>query len=85
MQFIKNKPVGYNINLLAEMPQEGNMISKFELFKEQLLETWAVTSVNEASRSMTDAGNWFYGFEWPGMQKRVKRLFSTGWKHSMIL
>lgn len=56
MQFIKNKLVGYNINLLAEMPQEGNMISKFELFKEQLLETGAVTSVNEASRSMTDAG-----------------------------
>lgn len=74
MQFIKNKPVGYNINLLAEMPQEGELVGKFELFKEQVLKTGAVTSVNEASRGMTDVGNWFYGFEWPGMEAKGKEI-----------
>jgi len=74
MQYIKNKPVGYNINLLAEMPQDGELSGKFELFKEQVLKTGAVTAVNESSQSMTRVGNWFYGFQWPGMEEKGKEI-----------
>lgn len=74
MQFIKNRPVGYHINLLAEMPQDGELFSKFELFKEQVLKTGAVTSVSQSSQSMTRVGNWFYGFEWPGMEEKGKEI-----------
>jgi putative ABC transport system permease protein len=74
MQFIKNRPVGYNIDLLAEMPQDGDLFGKFELFKEQVLKTGAVTAVNQSSQSMTRVGNWFYGFEWPGMEEKGKEI-----------
>lgn len=74
MQFIKNKPVGYNINLMAEMPQDGELYSKFELFKAQVLKTGAVTAVNQSSQSMIRVGNWFYGFEWPGMEEKGKEI-----------
>ncbi|WP_214226137.1 ABC transporter permease [Pedobacter sp. B4-66] len=74
LQFIKNRPVGYNINLLAEMQQDGNLRQKFELFKEQVLKTGAVTSVNQSSRSMTNVSNWFYGFKWPGMDKKGEEI-----------
>ncbi|SHE69231.1 ABC transporter permease [Pedobacter caeni] len=74
MQFIKNRPVGYHINLLAEMPQDGELRHKFELFKDQLLKTGAVTSVSQTSQSMTGVGNWFYGFEWPGMEEKGKEI-----------
>lgn len=74
MQFIKNRPVGYNINLMAEMPQDGELSGKFELFKEQVLKTGAVTAVNQSSQSMIRVGNWFYGLEWPGMEKRGKEI-----------
>ncbi|RAJ27286.1 ABC transporter permease [Pedobacter cryoconitis] len=74
MQFIKNRPVGYNINLLAELPQDGELFGKFELFKAQALKTGAVTSVNQSSQSMTRVGNWFYGLEWPGMEQRGKEI-----------
>jgi putative ABC transport system permease protein len=74
MQFIKNKPVGYNINLLAQVPQDGELSGKFELFKEQVLKTGAVTAVNQSSQSMTSVGNWFYGFKWPGMEEKGKEI-----------
>nr|WP_294875276.1 ABC transporter permease [uncultured Pedobacter sp.] len=74
LQYIKSRPVGYNINLLAEMPQEGDLFQKFELFKEQVLKTGAVTAVNQASRSMTHVSNWFYGFKWPGMDKQGEEI-----------
>ncbi|AMP97950.1 hypothetical protein AY601_1018 [Pedobacter cryoconitis] len=74
MQFIKDKPVGYNINLMAEMPQDGELYSKFELFKAQVLKTGAVTAVNQSSQSMISVGNWFYGFEWTGMEEKGKEI-----------
>ena len=74
LQFIKDRPVGYNINLLAEMPQDGELSGKFELFKDQVMKAGAVTSVNQSSRGMTDVGNWFYGFQWPGMEEKGKEI-----------
>ncbi|WP_158795871.1 ABC transporter permease [Pedobacter sp. L105] len=74
MQFIKNRPVGYHINLLAEMPQDGELSGQFDLFKEQALKTGAVNFVNESSRGMTDVGSWFYGFKWPGMEEKGKEI-----------
>ncbi|SDZ90289.1 ABC transporter permease [Pedobacter hartonius] len=74
VQFIKNKPVGYNIHSLAEVLQDGELNNKFDLFKEQVLKSGAVTSVNKSSRSMTDVGSWFYGFKWPGMEESGKEI-----------
>jgi putative ABC transport system permease protein len=63
--FIKNRPVGYNTNLLAEMPQEGELSGKFEVFKSEVLKTGAVTAVNQAAGSLSSVSNWFTGLEWP--------------------
>lgn len=74
MQFIKNRPIGYNINLLAEMPQDGELNNKFDLLKAQLLKSGAVTAVNKSSRGMTNVSSWFYGFQWPGMEEKGKEI-----------
>lgn len=65
ISFIKNRPIGYQANLLAEMPQEGELARKFEVFKSELLKTGAATAVNQASGSFSSVSNWFLGFEWP--------------------
>nr|WP_276902675.1 ABC transporter permease [Pedobacter kyonggii] len=65
ISFIKNRPIGYQANLLAEMPQEGELARKFEVFKSEVLKTGAVTAVNQASGSFSSVSNWFLGFEWP--------------------
>jgi putative ABC transport system permease protein len=74
VQFIKNRPVGYHINLLAELSQDGQLHGKFELFKEQVLKTGAVTAVNQSHQSITRVSNWFYGFKWPGMEEKGKEI-----------
>jgi putative ABC transport system permease protein len=74
MQFIKNRPIGYNTNLLAEMAQDGNLSSKFELFKTQVLKSGAAIAVNQTTQSMTRVGNWFYGLTWPGMEEKGKEI-----------
>jgi putative ABC transport system permease protein len=74
IQFIKNRPVGYQINLLAEMPLNGELYTKFEQFKDQLLRTGAVISVNQTSQSMTRVSNWFYGLKWPDMEKQGEEI-----------
>jgi len=74
MQFIKNRPIGYNSNLLAEMAQDGNLSSKFELFKTQVLKSGAATAVNQSTQSLTHVGNWFYGLKWPGMEEKGKEI-----------
>ena len=63
--FIKNRPIGYQANLMVEMPQEGELSRKFEVFKSDVLKTGAVTAVNQASGSLSSVSNWFSGFEWP--------------------
>lgn len=80
--FIKNRPIGYNTNLLAELPQEGELSHKFEVFKSEVLKTGAVTAVNQAAGSLSRVSNWFTGFEWPGMDPggldiRFNRLETT--------
>ena len=65
INFIKNRPIGYQANLLAEMPQEGELSSKFEVFKSEVLKTGAVTAVSQAAGSLSNVSNWFTGFEWP--------------------
>lgn len=74
IQFIKGRPTGYNVSLLAEMPQNGELYGKFELFKDQLLKTGAVISVNQTSQSMTHVSNWFYGLKWPDMEKQGEEI-----------
>jgi putative ABC transport system permease protein len=67
IEFIKDKPVGADINILAEMPQDGQLQDKFELFKNELVKSGAVTSVFQSSASLLHQGNNFNSMEWPGM------------------
>lgn len=74
LQYIKNRPIGYNSSLLAEMPQDGELYHRFDLLKTQLLKTGAVVAVNQSSQSMTSVNNWFYDLKWPGMDNRGKEI-----------
>jgi putative ABC transport system permease protein len=67
IQYIKNKPVGADVNTLVEMAQEGNLRNKFDLLKSQLLRSGAVSGVYQSSTSLVHHDRNFSGLEWPGM------------------
>lgn len=74
VQYIKNRPVGYDINLLAEIQQEGALQNKFDLYKSQLLKSGAVTAMCQTSATMSHDGSAFWNFEWPGMAEKDKEI-----------
>lgn len=74
LSYIKNRPVGYKIDQLVEMSQEGKLLNKYDLFKASLLKSGAVTEMCQSSRSISNDGSSFGGFEWPGMAEREKQI-----------
>jgi ABC-type antimicrobial peptide transport system permease subunit len=77
IQFIKNKPVGFDVNALVEMPQDGQLVDKFELLKTRLLKSGAVTSMYQSSVNLSHHGSNFTGLEWQGMpQPENKVMFN---------
>jgi len=69
IQYVKNKPVGFDVNTLVEIPQEGVLKDKFELFKTELLRSGAVTSMYQSSVSLSHRGRNFMDIKWDGMTK----------------
>jgi len=69
IQYIKNKPVGFDVNALVEIPQEGELKTKFDLFKAEMLKSGAVTSMYQSSISLSHHGRNFMDIKWDGMTK----------------
>ncbi|MBB6238176.1 ABC-type antimicrobial peptide transport system permease subunit [Pedobacter sp. AK013] len=77
IQYIKNRPVGFDVNALVEMPQDGELKVKYDLLRSQLLKSGAVTSMFQSSVSLSHHGRNFSGIEWEGMLKATNnQLFN---------
>lgn len=74
IQFIKNRPIGYQINQLVEMPQDGDLYDQFDVLKQQLLKSGAVISLYQSSSTLAHDGSSFWGFEWPGSTEEDKQV-----------
>jgi putative ABC transport system permease protein len=80
LNFIKNKPIGYDRNGLIEIPVQGNLKGKekLDIVKDQLLKSGAVTSVTYFSHSLNQFGDVTFDFSWPG--KNPKDLISFAYR-----
>lgn len=79
LNFIKNKPVGYNKNNLVEIQIRGPLLKnepKLSLFKEQLIKSGTVTGVTFFSRSLSEGGQNTIGVSWPGKNPNEKVIFN---------
>ena len=78
LNFIKNKPVGYNRDGLVEIPIEGRLQrdGKVKLLREQLLKSGAVTNASVFSRSLSQGGNNTSGVSWPGKNPKEDVLIN---------
>ncbi|MES2419342.1 MAG: ABC transporter permease [Bacteroidota bacterium] len=77
IQFIKNRPLGVNINALIEIPQDGQLKPQFELYKSKLLRSGAITSINKSSTKLSHHGSNFIDVRWPGMvQENNQTMFN---------
>ena len=78
LNFIKNKPIGYNRNNLIEIPVQGNLKGKekLDVVKDELLRSGAATSVTYFSHSLNQFGDATFDFSWPGKNPKDLILFN---------
>ena len=76
LQYIKNKPIGYDNKNLIEIFAEGEFAKpqKRQLLKDRLIQAGAITDFTEYSMSLTGSGNNTYGFSWPGKDEKNSSL-----------
>ncbi len=78
IQFIKNRPIGADVNALVEMPQDGELKGKFEVLKSQLIKSGAVTSMYQSNSSLIHRNNNFNSMKWPGMAQAENSVMFNG-------
>ena len=81
LNYIKNKPIGYDRNNLIEIPVQGNLFQseKFKVLKDELLKSGYVSAVSNLSTPITRGGNNGYGVSWPGKDINDKVLVNFRW------
>ncbi|RFZ94198.1 ABC transporter permease [Mucilaginibacter conchicola] len=66
INYIANKPVGYNRNGLIELPIEGGLFGKFESFRLDAIKAGAITDGALISEPITKITGASWGNTWPG-------------------
>lgn len=74
LDFLKNRPLGYDVSYLVQMPHEGNLYLKFDLLKERLLTSRAIKSICQSSGSIALENNKPVRPEWNGMSETDKSI-----------
>jgi len=69
LQFIKDRPLGYNSSALVEITHEGMLYEKYELLKTRLLADSAIVGVTQSSGSLTNRDATIRGLKWEGMSE----------------
>lgn len=72
LQFIKNRPLGYQANGLIQVPHEGLLYEKYDLLKSKLLASNAVIGVTQSSDGITNKASTIRGLQWKGMSESDK-------------
>ncbi|WP_379090265.1 hypothetical protein [Pedobacter sp. UC225_65] len=83
IQFLKNKPLGFEQNSMVQLDLEGELRnpSKLELFKNQLKKEGVITTASEFAGSFTRGGSITGDISWPGKavtDKSIINYRSTG-------
>ncbi|HKG05663.1 MAG TPA: ABC transporter permease [Pedobacter sp.] len=73
LQHLRNRPLGYQTDALVQMPHEGNLYPKFDLFKERILRSGAVTALTQSSGSIAFQNSNVNGLEWKNMPQEGKK------------
>ncbi len=72
IQFVKNRPIGYNINHLLTVPARGEANQRFNAFRNELLQTGMVEEIAKSESPITQTFTTNSGLDWrgkvPGMQ-----------------
>ncbi len=74
INFVKNKPIGFDKGNMIEIPAEGNLQQSAEVLVNRLKNEGVITAATSFSTSINNSGNNTWGVSWPGKQEDQKVL-----------
>jgi putative ABC transport system permease protein len=74
IEYLKNKPLGYNSSGLIEIPHEGLLYLKYDVLKSKLLKSGAIVNMTQSSSSITDRKSTIRGLAWEGTSPNDKNI-----------
>jgi putative ABC transport system permease protein len=75
MDYIQSKNLGFNRENLVYIPIEGNLVSKYNLFKQEALNMPGVQGITRMNAKPTDIQMGTRGVSWPGKDPNLKIRF----------
>ena len=66
IDYLEQRPVGYQANNLIDIPATGNLASQFSIVKNDLLQVQGVKEVSAGADNMVRFGGSFNGLDYPG-------------------
>jgi putative ABC transport system permease protein len=66
IKFAQNRDIGYKQNNLVEVPMEGDINKNYDLIKNDLINSGAVTAMSKTGYTVTIEGSRTDGFKWEG-------------------
>ena len=78
MQYVQNKNLGYNRDNLLYIPIEGQLVKKYEVFKQEALSNTAIANVSKMRNTPTVIGHHTNSISWPGKDPDLKVEFADG-------
>jgi len=76
MDYIQTKNLGYDRDNLVYIPIEGELISKYTLFKEEISKQPGISSVSKMRNSPTVIGHHTPSISWPGKDPQLSISFA---------
>jgi ABC-type antimicrobial peptide transport system permease subunit len=77
INFIQNRNLGYDKENLIYVPMDGELSSKFQVFKDEALKMPGIQSISHISDSPTNLDNQNNSVAWRGKDPTIKIQFST--------
>jgi ABC-type antimicrobial peptide transport system permease subunit len=78
MQYVQTKNLGYNRENLLYIPIEGDLITRYEAFKQEALDNTAILNVSKMRNSPTDIEHHTSSIYWPAKDPNLNVSFADG-------
>jgi putative ABC transport system permease protein len=78
MNYIQTKNLGYDRDNLLYLPIEGDLVKKYELFKQEAINNTDVINVSKMRNSPTAISHHTGSIEWPGKDPNLSISFADG-------
>jgi putative ABC transport system permease protein len=78
MKYVQKKNLGYDRENLVYIPIEGNLINKYDVFKQEVNNNTAIVNVSKMRNSPTDIEHHTNSISWPGKDPNLNVSFADG-------